>query len=213
MRRRKDTLLYLVRHGETDWNRERRLQGIFDIPLNDVGVAEAHQLAGHFAARSIACVVCSPLVRASATAGILADACACRLQIDSRLREIDHGSWSGLTLSDICRRFPSLVENEQLRPEAFDVSGGERLPDVCRRVSGVLADLLSQYDERSVLVVGHGVTLALMSCAASGLDLVRYPDHLPRNAGGVVLTFSGGQLIDVQPMRFVKAAMRQEVSR
>lgn len=193
-----DTRLYLVRHGETDWNRQRRLQGTLDIPLNDVGLAQAHRLAGRFAALRIAGVACSPLARASATGTILANACACPLSIDARLREVDHGSWSGLTLFDIGRRFPELVENDQLRPEAFDVSGGERLADVSRRVTDVLADLLSRHAGQSVLVVGHGVTLALMACAARGVEVARFLEHLPPNAGGVMLAFSRQALVESQ---------------
>lgn len=212
MPRSEETVLYLVRHGETDWNREQRLQGTRDVPLNEAGVAQAHELADYFAALPIACLVCSPLARASETAAILADACACPLHVDARLREIDHGSSTGLTLPDISRRFPLLVEHAQLRPEAFDVSGGERLPDIYRRVSDVLADLLSQHEGESVLVVGHGITLALMSCAASGVALARFAEHMPPNAGGVVLTFSHHTLVDSQPLRRAKAAMHIEVS-
>jgi broad specificity phosphatase PhoE len=191
-----DTRLYLVRHGETGWNRERRLQGTLDIPLNDVGIVQAHQLAGRFAALPIAGIACSPLARASATGRILANACACPLSIDARLREVDHGSWSGLTLPDIGRRFPALVEHEQLRPEAFDISGGERLDDASRRVGDVLADLLSRHAGQSVLVVGHGITLALMACAARGVEVARFPEHLPPNAGGVMLMFSHQALVE-----------------
>jgi probable phosphoglycerate mutase len=190
--------MYLVRHGETDWNRERRLQGTLDIPLNDVGIAQAHRLADHFAALPIAWLACSPLARASATGTILASACRCPLSIDARLREVDHGSWSGLTLPDIGRRFPALVEHEQLRPEAFDVSGGECLGDVSRRVAEVLAELLARHTGQSVLVVGHGITLALMACAAHGVDLTRFPAHMPPNAGGVLLMFSRQQLVESQ---------------
>jgi broad specificity phosphatase PhoE len=206
------TVLYLVRHGETDWNREQRLQGTRDIPLNETGVAQAHELAGYFSTLPITCVISSPLVRASQTAAILADACACPVRVEARLQEIDHGSWSGLTLPDIGSRFPALVAHEQLRPEAFDVGGGERLPDVYRRVAEVLADLLSQHEKEHVLVVGHGITLALMSCAANGVDPALFPEHLPPNASGVVLTFSRHTLVDSQPVRRAKTATPVEVA-
>jgi broad specificity phosphatase PhoE len=196
----RETRLYLVRHGETNWNREHRLQGVLDVPLNEAGAAQARRLADRFAALPISCVVSSPLVRASATAATLAEACACPLQLEPRLREVDHGSWSGLTLPEIGHRFPSLVHDQQLRPEAFDVSGGERLLDVHRRVSAVLADLLPAHDGNSVLVVGHGVTLAVMWCAASGADAATFNDYLPANGGSVLLTFSNRRLVSVRRM-------------
>jgi broad specificity phosphatase PhoE len=212
MPRRQATRVYLVRHGETDFNREHRLQGALDVPLNKVGIAQARRLADRLAALPIACITSSPLVRASATAAILAAACRCPLHLDPRLREVDHGSWSGLTLADIGRRFPALVRNEQLTPAAFDVSGGERLSEVHGRVAEALADLLTNHEGEGVLVVGHGVALALMCCSATGADVTRFPEHLPANAGVVVLTFVGSQLVGAQSM-VVAVAMRSEVPR
>ncbi|HLG56542.1 MAG TPA: histidine phosphatase family protein [Vicinamibacterales bacterium] len=204
-----DTLLYLVRHGETDWNRERRLQGTLDVPLNDTGIAQARQLASHFTALPIAGVASSPLVRSSATAVLLANVRVCPLRIDARLREVDHGSLSGVTMADIAQRFPSLVENDQLTSEAFDVSGGECLLDVSRRVSDVLADLLSWHEGQSVVVVGHGVTLAVMWCAAHAVDPARFGAHVPPNAAGVVLRFSQRQLIESRPVVSAPVEMPQ----
>jgi len=191
-----DTCLYLVRHGETDWNRERRLQGVLDVPLNESGTTQAHRLADYFSTLSIAGVISSPLKRALATATILKEGCGCPLQVEPRLREVDHGSWSGLTLSTIAPRFPGLVCDDRLRPEAFGVSGGEELHEVYDRVSAVLSDLVSTCEGRSMVVVSHGVTLALMWCAASGADISQFNDYVPSNAGGVCLTFSSRQLVD-----------------
>lgn len=204
MPRAVETHLYLVRHGETDWNREQRLQGTRDVPLNSAGVAQARRLADYFVRIPVACIVSSPLARASATAAILANACACPHMTDARLREIDHGTWSGRTLPDLGQCFPSLVKNEQLLPEAFDVSRGESLLAVYRRASEALADLLDAYIGQAVVVVGHGVTLAAMSCVAIGLDIARLHECQPPNAGGVVLTFSERHFIDARAMVIVE---------
>jgi broad specificity phosphatase PhoE len=198
MPRAAETHLYLVRHGETDWNREHRLQGTLDVPLNSAGVAQARRLADYFARLPVVCVVSSPLARASATAAVLAEARACPRTTDARLREIDHGAWSGRTLSELGRCFPLLLKDDQLLPEAFDVSRGEPLLAVYRRASEGLTDLLDAYRGQSVVVVGHGVTLAAMWCAAMGLGMVRLQECQPPNAGGVVLTFSQRQLLDTR---------------
>jgi probable phosphoglycerate mutase len=213
MPRSETTHVYLVRHGETDWNCEQRLQGAFDVPLNEAGTAQAHRLAGRFVAIPIACVISSPLVRASATAAILAAACRCPLSIDPRLREVDHGSWAGQTLPDIGQRFPALVRHEQLTAAAFDVSGGERLSEVQDRVAEALADLLARHAGEDVLVVGHGIALALMCCSATGAEMTRFPDHLPGNAGVVALTFLGDQFVGAQTMVDASMAMDPEVRR
>jgi broad specificity phosphatase PhoE len=103
-------------------------------------------------------------------------------------------------LPDIAKCFPSLVKDEQLLPEAFEISRGEPLSAVHRRVSDALADLLDAHEGQSVVVVGHGVTLAAMWCAATGLDTARLNEALPSNIGGVLLTFSRGYLVDTQPI-------------
>src|ERR1700730_178728 len=133
MPRAVETLLYLVRHGETDWNREQRLQGALDVPLNSAVVAQARRLADYFAPLPIECIVSSPLARASATAAILAEACACPHTTDGRLCKSDHGAWRGRPLLDFGQCFPSLVKDAQVLPEAFDVSCGEPLLAVYRR--------------------------------------------------------------------------------
>jgi probable phosphoglycerate mutase len=199
-----ETRLYLVRHGETDWNRDQRLQGTIDVPLNRAGVAQARRLAGYCSRIRVACIVSSPLARASTTAAILAEACACPLALDARLREVDHGAWNGRTLRDIARCFPSLVRNERLLPEAFTISRGEPLSAVSRRASGALADLLDAHDGQSVVVVGHGVTLAAIWCAAAGLEMARLHEYQPRNAGGALLTFSHRHLVDARAMAFAE---------
>lgn len=193
-----ETHLYLVRHGETDWNRERRLQGTLDVPLNSAGIAQARRLSDYFGRLPVVCIVSSPLARASATAAILAEACACPHTTDARLREIDHGEWSGRTLPELGQRFPLLLKDERLLPEAFDVSRGEPLMAVYRRASEVLTDLLDAHGGQSVVVVGHGVTLAAMWCAATGLGVARLQERQPPNAGGVVLTFSHRELVDAR---------------
>lgn len=198
MPRAAETYLYLVRHGETDWNREHRLQGTLDVPLNSAGVAQARRLADCFVRLPVVWIVSSPLARASATAAILAEACACPHTTDARLREIDHGAWSGRTLLELGQSFPLLLKDEQLLPEAFDVSRGEPLLAVYHRASEVLTDLLDAHGGQSVVVVGHGVTLAAMWCAATGLGIARLQEHQPPNAGGVVLTFSQRQLVDTR---------------
>lgn len=192
------TRLYLVRHGETDWNREQRLQGTRDVPLNSVGAAQARRLAHAFGPIPIACIVTSPLKRASATAVILARARACRVATDARLREIDHGAWSGRTLPDLGCRFPSLVQGGHLSRSAFEVSGGEPLLAVYRRASKALTDVIDGHGGQSVAMVGHGVTLAAVVCAATGLDIERLHEKLPPNAGGAVLTFTGRHLVDAR---------------
>ncbi|HEU0337127.1 MAG TPA: histidine phosphatase family protein, partial [Gaiellaceae bacterium] len=96
----------LARHGETDWNREGRFQGHADPPLNDLGRAQARELADRLAREPLAAVYASPLRRAYETAEIVAATHDLPLRSVAGLREVDVGSWSGLTRSEIEARFP-----------------------------------------------------------------------------------------------------------
>lgn len=169
------TEIYLVRHGETDWNRAQRLQGTVDTPLNRIGLAQAHQVADRFRTLT-ATVVTSPLARARNTARVIAVQSRSALVIDPLLAEIDHGSWAGLTLPTIARACPGAVIDGHLHADALDVSGGEALAAAYRRASTALLHLVSVSRAAPVVVVSHGVINALLMCAAVG----HVPTHMDR---------------------------------
>src|SRR5690349_15996562 len=101
------TTLLLARHGETDWNREGRWQGWADPPLNELGRRQATRLAEQLRTIPFDAVYSSDLRRAHETAEILAAPHAVPIVVDPALREIDIGSWSGLTRAEIAARFPN----------------------------------------------------------------------------------------------------------
>lgn len=171
------TPIYLVRHGETDWNHAQRLQGTTDTGLNQIGVAQAREVADRFRALTGATVVTSPLVRARDTARAIALRNHLALVIDPLLVEINHGSWAGTTLPTIERSCPGAVIDGHLQPAAFDLSGGEPLDAAYSRASTVLQRLVSASPGTPVVVVSHGVIDALLMCTAAGnvpTEMIRY---------------------------------------
>jgi broad specificity phosphatase PhoE len=163
--------IYLLRHGETSWNREQRLQGLTDVSLNNVGVRESRRLVRWFQKRNIVGVITSPLHRARHTAHILNECGQRPVVIEDRLREIDHGTWTGWKISHIERRFPIEFTTWQLSPEKLRLPAGETLERVYGRSSGVLSKLIATNIAGDVLVVSHGVVNALLVCAALGVSL------------------------------------------
>ena len=103
------TTLILVRHGETDWNRDGRWQGHADRSLNDRGREQSRALADALAGEDVAAVYASDLSRARETAEIVAARLGRPVGVDARLREVDVGGWSGLTMAEIEARFPMEV--------------------------------------------------------------------------------------------------------
>src|SRR5260370_41370950 len=108
--------IYVVRHGETDWNRAGGVQGTIDAPLNWIGVAQARHLADRFRWRPVSSVVTSPLARARSTALAIARGSHSAFVVDPLLAEIDHGSRAGPTVPPIAATLPGAAPDGPLPP-------------------------------------------------------------------------------------------------
>jgi broad specificity phosphatase PhoE len=162
-------ILLLVRHGETDWNRERRWQGHADRPLNEAGRAQARELADRLAAdHPPAAIHSSDLVRARETAEIVADRLGLPVRVDARLREVDVGEWSGLTLAEVEERYP-----EGLRRRLEGGPGwerGETYEAMGERVLEALHEIAAEAHDGGALVVTHGGAMRAVWFASGGGD-------------------------------------------
>lgn len=144
-----DTILYVIRHGETDWNQARRIQGHSDIQLNELGNEQAKRLAEHYRAHSFAAIYTSDLQRAYHTARSLADLRGIEVQKLPTLRERCYGEWEGLTYEEIREKFQ---DNNPDQP-AYGIEPFEKLQD---RAQSVLTDIACRHPRQTVAVVSHG---------------------------------------------------------
>jgi probable phosphoglycerate mutase len=164
----------LVRHGRTGWNAERRFQGQLDIPLDEVGEAQAGRLAGLLARVPVAAVVSSDLSRAAATARIVAQECGVALALDERLREIYLGDWQGISADEAELRYPHEHAAWQAG-EDVRRGGGETYAEVAvRAVAAVEAVVAEAPGEGLILVVTHGGTIRAVAGALTGLPSERW---------------------------------------
>jgi probable phosphoglycerate mutase len=166
------TMFLLVRHGETDWNRENRFQGHADPPLNELGRSQARELAASLARDGVDAVYASPLQRARETAEIVGGALGLDVRIDSRLMEVDVGSWSGLTRDDLEARFPEAFGRWRAGSHGWD--DGETYEELAARVLDALHEIGAANPDGTVLVVGHGGTVRSMLAHAARLDLASH---------------------------------------
>lgn len=140
-------LLYLVRHGETDWNLQRRIQGSTDVPLNNSGRAQAKRAGELLSNRTWDAVVASPLSRAFDTASIIAAEVGLpEPTTDPRLVERAYGDAEGLEISEVDRRYPGETH----------VPGREGREDVAARALDALIEIAEAHPDKSVIVVTHG---------------------------------------------------------
>ena len=193
------TRIYLVRHGETDWNRDGRLQGILDVGLNEAGLRQGRRIAQRFSSLRALMVYTSPLTRSFHTARLVqSHVKRCRVTVEPRLREIDHGAWTGLTMNRITCDFPEEFAKWQLRPDRVRPRGGESLQEAYRRAVGFLHDFIKTSTGSNVLIVSHGVINALLVCAAWGAPLARLWDFPQPNAHVTVLRVEGRKIVGIK---------------
>lgn len=160
------TTILLVRHGETDWNRERRFQGHADTPLNETGRSQARALADLLSGHRFHAVYTSPLRRASETASIVSARFALEARELEALREIDVGDWQGLTVEEVHTRFPQRLD----RAWRSGWPNGETHADLAARVLPALLELARAHRGERVLGVTHAGPIRAALAAATGLS-------------------------------------------
>lgn len=155
------TTVLAVRHGETAWNRESRIQGHLDIPLSPLGLAQAQRLAQALAGEPLDAIYASDLGRARQTAAAVAERVGLPVQEDAGLRERGFGCFEGLSWSEIESRWPEQALRWKRRDPDFGAEGGERLWDFYARAVGAVERLAQAHPGQTLLVVAHG---GVMDC-------------------------------------------------
>jgi len=163
--------VFVVRHGQTDWNVARRFQGHTDIALNANGLRQVQQLAVRLAREPLAAIYASDLVRAHATALASATLHGLPVHAMADLRERHFGVFEGLTASEIEQRYPEWYRRWISREPDFAAHGGESLEGVSTRVLATLCQIARRHRGRAVLVVTHGGALDLIYRHVIGVDL------------------------------------------
>lgn len=166
--------LILVRHGETEHNRQQLTLGRFDVPLNDRGRAQARALAGSFR-RAPDAIYASPLRRTTETAGIIGASSGCGVEAEADLVEMDVGEMEHLTRTELRERFPDFLKL-WLSVEAAEVAdarmpGGETLREVQERAWGAVERIRVAHPAGRVVAVTHNFVILTLVCRALNLPL------------------------------------------
>lgn len=167
------THILLVRHGETDWNKEHRLQGHIDIPLNQVGIEQALLLAKALEEESIDLAYTSDLSRAFDTANAITKNKQIPTFIDRGLRERCYGEVQGLTHTEIEEKLPENYQAWQTRNPDFQPKNGESLREFFARVEQTCLRIAQTHTGKKVLIVAHGGVLDCMYRIATNTAIHR----------------------------------------
>jgi broad specificity phosphatase PhoE len=164
--------IFFVRHGETTWNRQKRVMGRREIPLNRVGVAQANSIARLIPEIGVEAIYASPLTRAMETARILASSASLPVKSDIRLTEVAFGRWEGYLFKDL--RKDKAYQRFVARPLESAVPGGETIVDVQNRGLKAINKALKELPQARVLFVSHGDVIRAVLCHFLSLPLEEY---------------------------------------
>ena len=178
------TELWLVRHGQTDWNLTGRWQGqASDAPgLNETGHRQALGVSEKMNGVKISAIYSSDLLRARQTAEAIAVPLGLPVILEPRLREINLGVWEGMASEDIEAQYPQELADRARDPFYTPAPNGESPSEVAERVHKAVNEIADRYRNEPVLIVGHGISLAVIICHAMGFPVGDVYQHIPDNA-------------------------------
>jgi len=203
------TRICLVRHGETDWNVEKRLQGQIDIDLNAAGVNQARAVRPGLRGHRFAAAYSSDLTRAWRTAQIATEELQIAVSPAPTLRERHYGVYQGLTSAEAAERHPELHLMHQSRSLEFDYQGGETMLAFARRILDGLTGIAAAHAGETVLAFTHGGVLDIVYRTAVGRELESPRDFPVPNAALNWLEFSNGgwRLVEWADVRHLEQSL------
>ncbi|MGQ9587035.1 MAG: histidine phosphatase family protein [Thermoplasmata archaeon] len=163
--------LILIRHGETDWNREAVFRGQADVRLNATGIAQADATADALRDKVFEVVYSSPLKRAFVTARRIAMPHEMDAKVKQEFADIHYGLWQGRKEEEIKRRYPKLYSKWIARPERVKFPGGESTKKAWKRVNTGLREILFTHGTGCVVIVSHRIPIKFMTAYLLGKGL------------------------------------------
>jgi alpha-ribazole phosphatase/probable phosphoglycerate mutase len=169
------TLIILIRHGETAWNREKIFRGLCDIPLNKNGRLQAGHLSVALASRSIEVAYSSPLRRAMETATLVLEPHGVPVAVHEGLKDFDYGEWTGLADSEVADKWPLEHQRWLLEPHHAKPPGGDTLERILDAASASLESIVRKHAGQTIALFSHRVVNKLLILSMLGLGVQRFP--------------------------------------
>ena len=184
--------LILVRHGETLWNKEGRVQGTSDIELSEVGMAQAKRLALSLKDHPIQAIYASPLKRDYQTAESINHYHRIPIRVDPGLMEMDQGDFEGITFKELMDRDREFLKKWRSDPASVTMPNGESFMDVQARAWKVMEDIISA--KQNTLVVSHNFTIAAILCKVRNISLDQFRTACVETASKTIIDIRNGEV-------------------
>ena len=162
---------YLVRHGETVWNKAGKFQGRTDIDLSPLGLKQADKAAEWLKNKKVDSIISSPLIRAAHTAELIAGEQGISIEYDSGLMELSFGQWEGLTFDQINAKWPGMMDQMFRNPDGIELPGGESFNQCQKRCMETMNRLISRKKRKTYVIVSHGAALRTIICGMIHIPL------------------------------------------
>ena len=166
--------LYLARHGESQWNSLKKIQGHKDIPLNNNGIKQANKLANRLLKEKIDIIYSSDLKRAFQTALIIGNKMNLEVTPAQEFREINFGPWEGLSIEEVNKKYKKEHIMWMKCPDKLKLEGAETLMDLQNRALSKAKEIMKKNPNKNILIVAHGVTIKSIILGILGLDISYY---------------------------------------
>lgn len=190
-----ETDLFLIRHGETEWNRILKYQGQTDIDLNETGFNQARLLSERLKDREIDRIYTSDLKRAANTAGIVAKPHRLELKKEERLREICFGEWEGMNYEEINKDYPELYKRWRTNPTSVRPPSGETFVEFQKRVTAIMERITDLHKGEKVAVVAHGGTIRVYLAYLLEMPLIENRKLLIHNTSFSHIKFYDNRMV------------------
>ena len=166
--------IILIRHGETDWNKEQIFRGRIDVALNEVGLAQARAVQKFLKDVQISAIYSSPLSRALETARVVGEGRNCEVKIEEGFIDINFGRWQGLSHQKVKEDYKDLYEMWLTKPQVVTFPEGESLEEVQRRSMKALEKVIKKHSGETLAIVSHRVLNKVLLCTILGLELSQF---------------------------------------
>lgn len=185
--------IYLIRHGETEWNREQRTQGRSnDIELAEEGIVQAKKLADRLKNEKIDLFFSSGLKRAYKTASIVAEVHNNQVKILDEFGEINFGCFEGLKFSEIKEKYEEVLSVWRETPHLAKIPDGETIVELKERALNKLLEIIKDNGDKNILIVSHGITIKVLVAALMGIDLGNIHKIRQDNTGLNIFEYRNG---------------------
>jgi len=169
--------IYITRHGETEWNKVRRMQGQQDSPLSSLGVKQATWLSNKLKNVNIDIIYSSSLKRAIHTANIIRNERPIDIIPSDELKEIYLGNWEGKLMSEVEKEYPIHFNHFWKSPEHYEPIDGESFQDLTNRVNNFFETIIHKHKDKNILIVGHAIVLkGLINAKLNNGDVAKFWD-------------------------------------